>query len=276
MPGLPLRLALIASLLLLLAAFSSLIWTPHPVDRGDVAAQLLDPGTTYLLGTDAQGRDVLSLIMKGMLTSYVVATIGVAVGLFLGVPLGILAATSRGYAAPAVAMLCEWLATLPALAIAALLAVASGAGAASAMVAIGFATLPHFARTTRDAATVLLDTRYVAAARLAGMSAWESASRHVVPALRTLLLSRAAIALGFAIMAEAALSYAGLAAQPGAMSLGLMLREAQSYLSFEPILVLAPGIAIVLMSLLLHFAGDRLARDIEPRLAVLESDDGAA
>jgi peptide/nickel transport system permease protein len=274
--GLPLRLSLIATLLLLLAAFVSLVWTPHPVDRSDVAAQLLDPGAAYLLGTDAQGRDVLSLLMKGMLTSYVVAAIGVAVGLFVGVPLGVLAALRGGHAARAVRYFGEGLASLPALAVAALLAVLAGAGAASAMVAIGLTAIPHFARLTQAAAGTLLGSDYFAAARLSGMSLWEAANRHVVPDLRTLLLSRAATALGFAILAEAALSYAGLAAQPGAISLGLMLREAQSYLLFEPVLTLAPGIAVVLMALLLQIAGDRLARTLDPRLAELEADHGAA
>mgnify|MGYP001079310532 CR=1 FL=1 len=274
--GLPLRVAIIATLVLLVAAFGSLVWTPHAVQQPNLTQQLIAPGGSYLLGTDAQGRDVLSLILKGMLTSYVVAAVGSAVGLFIGVPLGLFAAWRGGLADRLVGWAGGYLATLPALAIAALMATLSGPGAAAAMLAIGVASIPIFARASRNAGTRLLRSDYFAAARLAGMSLWEAASHHVVPELRGVLLERAAVAMGAAVVAEAALSFAGLAAQPGAMSLGLMLREAQSYLMFNPNLVLAPGIAIGLMAGLLHLIGDRLAAGRDSQALALEDDDGAA
>lgn len=274
--GLPLRLAIIATLVLLVAAFGSLVWTPHAVQQPNLTQQLIAPGGSYLLGTDAQGRDVLSLILKGMLTSYVVAAVGIAVGLFIGVPLGLFAAWRGGLADRLVGWAGGYLATLPALAIAALMAALSGPGAAAAMLAIGVACIPLFAGVSRSAGTRLLSSDYFAAARLAGMSLWEAANHHVVPDLRGVLLSRAAVAMGTAIVAEAALSFAGLAAQPDAMSLGLMLREAQSYLMFNPNLVLAPGIAIGLMAGLLHLIGDRLAAGRDREALALEDDDGAA
>jgi peptide/nickel transport system permease protein len=261
-------------MVLLLAAFTSLVWTPHPVARGDLMAQLLDPGPNFLLGTDAQGRDLLSLALKALLTSFVVAGIGIALALFIGVPLG-LAALRPGYAAVLVEGLGGFLALIPGLATAAVLAVLAGPGAASAMVAIGLAGIPGFARLTRAAAT-LGTSGTLAAARIAGLSRWDAALRHALPALRLLLVSRAATAMGFAVIAEAALAYAGLAAQPGGMSFGLMLREAQAYLTAKPALVLVPGLAVTLLALLFHYVGERLGARLEPPLAALEASDGAA
>lgn len=276
LPGIATRIGIVATLVLLLAGLVSLAWTPHPTTGGEVGAQLLDPSLTHPFGTDAAGRDVLSLVMKGLFTSYVVAAVAVAIGLLGGVPLGLVAAAREGWPARLVRGFSAFVSAFPALAFAAILATLSAPGPVVAMVAIGLAAVPAVARATAQAANPLIRSDYVAAARLAGYSGWDAISHHALPVLRHLLLARTLSLLGFAIIAEAALSFVGLGAQTGAMSLGLMLRDAQSTLLFEPVLVLAPGLVVTLAAAALQLAGRDLQCGIELPPRSKEGDDALA
>src|SRR5690606_23518681 len=104
----------------------------------------------------------------------------------------------------------------------------------------------------------------------------DAAARHVLPALLPFLAAQVATQLGFAVLAEAALSYVGLGTQPGGASLGLMLRDAQGALLFEPLAALAPGLVLALAAAALHLVGDGLRRDLDPALEQVEGDDALA
>jgi len=261
-----LRLGIIVSLVFLLVGFVSISWTPYPLERVSVTEQLQDPSLLHWLGTDQQGRDLLSLVMKGTLTSFVVSAVSVAIGLLFGVPLGL--------AAPALGSRAKWvashagilLALFPAFAIAVLLAAISGPGAVNAMVAIGIVNIGVFARVTGGGVTELAQRNYVAAARLAGMTRWDIAKRHLLPAITTLILVQIVVQLAFGVLSEAALSYLGLGAQPPGSSLGLTLKEAQSFFLFEPLLALVPGTAIALIVLALNLIAEGLGRRVDPSL----------
>lgn len=255
-PGLSLRIGLGLTLLLLLVAFVSVTWTPHPLAPAGLPEQLLDPGPAHWLGTDQQGRDLLSLVMRGMLTSFVVSAIGVSIGLVAGVPLGLLLAAWPGEAGrPRDAVL-----LFPAVIVAVLVAARLGPGGLSAMLAIGIAATFVFASVAGEAAVRLVRRAHVEAARLAGMDIWEAARRHVLPELSQLLLVRILMQLAAGIVAEAALAYVGLGTQPPGTSLGLMLREAQPLLLLEPLLMIAPGAAIAAMTLGLGLVAHGLAQ----------------
>ena len=275
-PHAALRLGVIGTLAFLLIGFVSIAWTPYPVDRIDVTAHLLDPSLAHPLGTDQLGRDLVSMLMKGTLTSFVVAAIGVGIGLAVGVQLGLCAATLGGATDWLVLRLGDFILAIPALATASVLAVHFGPDALNAMLAVGLFSIPASARITRRGMRILSRRDHVAAARLSGLSGWEAASRHILPALASLLVAMTTMQMGFAVLAEAVLSYAGIGAPPTGASLGLMLRDAQSYLLFEPILVLAPGLVLTLISLSLHLAGDGLRRLLEPCLGEEMRDHAAA
>jgi len=256
LPPLGLRLGVILSLLFLLIGFVSISWTPYPLDRVSVAEQLQDPGILHWLGTDHQGRDLLSLAMRGMLTSFVVSAVAVAIGFAFGVPLGVaVAGWGRRMGSTG-----DFLLLFPALVVAILIAATSGPGAVSAMIAIGVVEIGIFTGATSDAVAKLGRHAYVDAARLAGMNAWEAAKRHVLPELSRHLLLQVVIQLATGVLAEATLSYVGLGTQPPGTSLGLMLREAQSFVLFEPQLALVPGIAIVAIVLCLNLVADGLGK----------------
>ncbi len=264
-PGLGLRIATIVTLLVLLVGFASIVWTPHPVDVADVANALQDPGAVHWLGTDALGRDVLSLLMKGVLTSFVVAGVAVALGALLGIPLGF-AVAQWELAGPTVDAASEFFVTFPALIIAVLFAAAFGPGAPNAMLAIGIVAIPAFAIVTRDGTKALSRLDFVEAGRLAGMGAPDIWRRHIVPEMSRLLIATGIAQLAAGVLAEATLSYLGLGVEPPATSLGLMLQAAQSYVTSKPALAVAPGVAIVVIVLALTVAARGMKQLADPRV----------
>lgn len=252
-----LRAGAIASLVLLLIGFVSIAWTPYPTDAVDVGGAMQNFSVAHWLGTDHLGRDIASLVMKGMLTSFVVAFVAVAMGAIVGVPLG-LAAMWGGAADWAVQRVSGFLVVFPAIIVAIILATLAGPDAINVMVAVGLFNVPVFAKLTRDTVTSLGARDYASAARLAGMSGIDIARRHILPTLVGLILIQAILQLAVGILAEASLSFVGLGAQPPATSLGLMLRDAQTYATLRPSMVLIPGVVIVLLVVSLNLAADGL------------------
>lgn len=276
MQGAGLRVGAIGSLLFLLLGFTSIAWTPHPIEALNVGAALQDPGMLFWFGSDHLGRDLLSLVMKGVLTSFVVAGVAVVIGAILGVPLGLAAAVWGGPVNWLLDRVSDFLITFPALIIAILLAAVFGPGAIVIMVAFGIFSIPAFARVTREGWSRLHDRDYVAAARMAGMGTLEIARRHLAPSIAGLLLVQALTQLALGIIAEACLSYVGLGAQTPASSLGLMLKDAQPYAALKPMLALIPGIVILLIVMALHLAADGFREQIDPKLRRAGAANGSA
>lgn len=270
------RIGVIASLVFLLLGFTSIAWTPHPIDALNVSAALQDPGLSYWLGTDHLGRDVLSMLMKGTLTSFVVATVAVVIGAIVGVPLGVAAAAWGGPVDWLITRVTGFLITFPALIAAIVFATLFGPGIVVVMVAIGIFNIPAFARITRDALVDLRSHDYVAAARLAGMGTIEVARRHILPTIASLVLVQAITQLALGILAEAGLSYIGLGVQTPTASLGLMLKDAQTYALLKPALALIPGVTILLIVVGLNLAADGFRDQLGASKRHLGATHGAA
>jgi peptide/nickel transport system permease protein len=271
----PWRVAVVLALLLLLLGFASLVWTPYQVSSLDVGSAMQDPSPAHWLGTDQLGRDVLSLVMKGLLTSFVVAAVAVAVGALLGLPLG-LAATYWGTPGRlALEGIDAYLTAAPAFVFAVLLALMLGPSAATVMLAAGVANVPAFALTMRNAMLRADRLGYVTMSRLAGTAPFEIARRHTLAGIARLLIAQAVVQLGVGVLAEASLAYVGLGTQPPATSLGLLLHDAQAYAVMKPGLLVAPGLAILLIVLLLNIVGRGLRGTVDPQLRA-EAADGAA
>jgi len=261
-----LRLGLSLTLLLLLAGFVSIVWTPGPVLTGDIGVALRDPSAAHWFGTDHLGRDMASLLMKGVLTSFVVAAVATFIGAFVGIPLGLFAAFAGGVFDWLALRKAGLIAAFPALVIALLLAAAIGPGSVVAMVAAGIAAIPAFARAMRAGVLGQRNLDFVVSGRLAGLSGFDLARRHMLPAIGGLLLAVAAQQLVVAIFAEAALAYVGVGTQAPATSLGLLLREMQPFALTRPLLVILPGLALVLVITGLRLVADGLAGRLEPAL----------
>jgi peptide/nickel transport system permease protein len=270
-----LRIAIGVSLVFLLLGFVSVVWTPYPVANLDVGSAMQDPSGAHWLGTDQLGRDVVSLIMKGILTSFVVAAVAVAIGALIGVPLGLGAALLGSYVDFVVSGIGAYLMAVPAFIVAVLLAALFGPSAATLMVGIGIANVVPLALATRHATVQTQGHDYVAAARLAGASGLDLARHHTLPVIVRWLIAQAVAQMAFGIIAEAALSYIGLGVQPPATSLGVLLHDAQSFGLAKPLLLIVPGLVIVLIVLALNLTSWQLRWTVAADLRS-EDDRGTA
>ena len=251
----------------LIVALVSLVWIPHPITGVSIATRLQPPSGTHWLGTDQFGRDLLSMLMVGAQTSIAVALVAVGIGVALGVPLGLAAAANRGSWLDEIIMRGnDLIFAFPSLVIAILITARYGPSATNAILAIGIFNIPVFARVARGGALPLWTLDYILAARTAGKGKLRISAEHILPNLMNLLIVQATIQFSLGILAEAALSYVGLGAQPPTPSWGRMLAEAQTMIYTHPMLAVLPGLAIVLMVLGLNLMGDGLRDALDPRL----------
>jgi peptide/nickel transport system permease protein len=260
-------IGLALSLVFVGAALISFAWVPQDVTVLDIANKMKTPSAAHPLGTDHFGRDILSMIMVGARTSIAVAVVAVVIGMGLGVPLGLAAAARRGSLLDEVIMRGNDLVfAFPSLLIAIMITAVFGPSALNAIIAIGIFNIPVFARLTRGAALSLWTRDYVLAARVAGKGAVRISLEHILPNVTNLLIVQGTIQFSLGILAEAALSYVGLGAQPPIPSWGRMLADSQTMISFAPHMAIFPGMAILLTVLGLNLMGDGLRDLFDPRI----------
>lgn len=265
MRRLELRLGLVLVGIVVAMALVSFAWTPFN-PTGVSTDRLLPPGWPHVLGTDGLGIDILSRLLVGARSALVVGIISVGIAAVLGVPLGLLAAHAPRWFAEVLMRTADIAYAFPALLLAILFASVFGASVATAMAAIGVATIPPFMRVTRAGALTVLASDYVLAARACGTPRHQIALRHVLPNVAPVLGVQASVAFALAILAEAALSYLGLASPPTVPSWGRMLGDAQAYLFNDPLQALWPGLAIAIAVLGFNLLGDGLRDSLDPRL----------
>ncbi|NUW34247.1 ABC transporter permease [Nonomuraea sp. SMC257] len=251
------------------AALVSFVWTPHDPTLVDAAGKLREPGGGYLLGADKFGRDTLSQLMVGARTTLYVGVVAVGIAAVVGTPLGVaagMAPRSRGWLSELIMRVNDLVFAFPALLLAVMLGAVYGAGTLTAMIAIGVATVPAFARVARAATMQVMVTDYVLAARAAGRRGPAIALRHVLPNIGSVLIVQASVSFAIAILAEAALSFLGFGTRPPTPSWGRMLQESQELLFSTPRLALWPGLAIALAVLGFNLLGDGLRDHLDPKL----------
>lgn len=267
MKRLELRVGLVLVAVVIVAALVSFVWTPFDATRVGTAPRLLPPGWPHMLGTDALGIDVASRILVGARSALLVGIVSVGIAAAIGVPLGILSAQLPRWGTEALLRATDVAYAFPALLLAILFAGVFGASVYTAMAAIGIATIPQFIRVTRAGAVTVMASDYVLAARACGTSRPAIAVRHVLPNVAHLIGVQASVAFAVAILAEAALSYLGLATPSTVPSWGRMLKDAQGVLFVDPLQAVWPGLAIALAVLGFNLLGDGLRDRLDPRLA---------
>lgn len=266
----PLILGAAITAVFLAAAALSFVWTPGDVTTMAIPDRLLPPSGAHWLGTDHFGRDILSMLMVGARTTIAVALVAVGIGMGLGVPLGLTAAAhAGGWLDEVISRSADLVFAFPSLVIAILITATFGPGAVNAIIAIGIFNVPVFARLTRGAAMGLWQRDFVKAARLSGKRGARIGAEHILPNLMNLLIVQGTIQFSLGILAEAALSYVGLGAQPPTPSWGRMLAEAQTMVTLAPHVAIIPGLCIVLTVLGLNLLGDGLRDALDPRLKVV-------
>ncbi len=252
-------------LTVLVVAVAGTFYTPYDPDRPDFSVRLAAPSPEHPLGTDHFGRDLLSRTVAGARNALLVGAVAVSIALGLGALVGVTAGYAGGWIDELLMRPVEALAAFPAVLLALLAAAVLGPGWLSAMLAVGLAGVPTFARTARASMLAARELEYVESARALGAPPSRIVLRHLAPNVVAPLLVLATVAFATAILAEAALSYLGLGTQPPAASWGRMLREAQTFIALSPYPTLFPGLAIALTVLGWNLLGDGLRDRLDPR-----------
>jgi ABC-type dipeptide/oligopeptide/nickel transport system permease subunit len=230
---------------------------PFDPITGDLRnAYLLGPGGRYLLGTDAQGRDVLSRVLYGARLSLSVGLISQAVAATLGVTLGLLSGYYGRWVDALVMRLADVTLAFPTLLLLIAVAAAVSPSLPMVFVVIGAVGWAGMARLVRSQVLVLKRSEYVLL-------------RHLLPNVRNQVIIAATLGIAGAIMAEAALSFVGLGAQPPTPSWGAMVADGRDLLRVAPWVSFAPGLAIGLAVLGFNLVGDGLREALDPRRRVL-------
>jgi peptide/nickel transport system permease protein len=240
---------------------------PYPPKAVNVLDALQPPNAQHWLGTDDLGRDVLSRVIWGARISLWVGAISVSIGLFVGTTLGLLAGYLGGKWDLFVMRGIDALLAFPGLILAIGITSALGPKIENAMIAIGIVAIPAYARLTRGQVLAVRAREYIVAARTVGATPLRIVLRHIFPNVMNALIVQATLATAFAILAEAALSFLGLGAQPPEPSWGQDINYSQRYLANQKWwMSVGPGLAIFSAVFAFNFLGDALRDALDPRL----------
>jgi len=281
-------MAVVAALVALVCVFSAVFagWVaPHnPFDLTtlELSDARLPPGWDeegswkYPLGTDDQGRDILSAVIYGARISLVVGLASVLLSVLTGVAMGLLAGFLGGWVDAVLMRLCDIMLSFPAILVALLIAGVGRALFPDANESLAFGVLifsialtgwVQYARTVRGSTLVERNKEYVQAARVTGVSPLRIMRRHVLPNVLGPVMVLATIQVATAIITEATLSFLGVGAPPTSPSLGTLIRVGNDYLfSGEWWITVFPGAMLVLIALSVNLLGDWLRDALNPRL----------
>lgn len=251
--------------LLLIAIFAPLI-APHNPTQQNLWETLQESSGKHLFGTDHLGRDVLSRIIYGSRISLAVGIVSVGIAGCFGMFLGLLAGYFGGIVDTVIMRCIDALLAIPPLVLALAIGAALGGGLGSVMISLGIALLPTYARLIRGQVLSVKQTDYIMAARVVGCSDLRIIMMHVFPNCLPPIIVLVTLNLGFAILAEAGLSFLGLGIAPPAAAWGAMVNDGYKYLLTNPILSFAPGLCIFLVVLAFNLVGDGLRDALDPRL----------
>ena len=268
------------------AAFSAPVIAPYnPFDPSQISlwdgklppAWVEGGSSAYLLGTDNQGRDMLSTILYGGRISILVGLAAVSLGMLLGVTLGVISGYLGGIVDTVIMRLADVQLTIPGILVAILI---NGIGRAAlplelrddfaiyvVIVAIGLTDWPQFARVARGATLVEAEKEYVQSARVIGLPRWLIITRHILPNTLRPILVIATIGLALAIIGEATLSFLGQGIPPTTPSLGTLIRVGNEFL-FSGLwwITLFPAVSLVVLVFAVNLLGDWMRDALNPKL----------
>ena len=263
-PGVAVAVAFL--LLALIAALWPGLFAGDPL-RADPLQVLQAPSAAHWFGTDQLGRDVFDRVVHGARHSLSIGAAATAIAVTAGIVLGVVAGLSHRFADEALSRSFDALSAFPLLLLALLFIAVAGPGTISLVVAIGIATLPHYARVVRAQTFVVRQAGYVTQAVAFGEPKARLVVRHVLPNVLGPVPVLAMIGLGEAILAAAGLSFLGMGPQPPSPEWGAMLSEGRGYLYIAWWASILPGLAVTLTVIALTVTGRHLQRRFEGRLS---------
>lgn len=242
---------------------------PYGVNDIDVPQALKPPSGAHWFGTDELGRDVLSRVLVAVQASMKVAVVSVAfaavIGVAVGVIAGYLAGREGGWLDTVLMRIVDVMFAFPVLLLALAIVAVLGPGIGTTMLAIGVVYTPIFARVARASTLSVRVEPYVSVSYTMGTGARYIVTRHILPNISGPLIVQTSLSLAFAILAEAALSFLGLGIQPPQPSLGLMIFDAQGFVTLAWWMAVFPGLAIFLIVLAFNLLGDGLRDVLDPK-----------
>ena len=260
----PVALSLgILVLIILTCAFAPLI-SPYGPTEQNLSDSLALPSARHLLGADKVGRDLLTRLFYGGRTTLLSAIGVVAFSVLFGVPLGLLSGFYGGALDAVIGRVCDVVLSFPSLLLAFVFVAGFGRNAMNAVVALGIVYVPMLTRLVRSLTLVEKNKTYVEAAASLGYSDGRILFFHILPNCVSSVIVQITLDLAYATLDLAALSFLGLGVQPPTADWGAMLDEGRNFLLQNPLLALAPGIAIILTVVTLNLFSDGINQYFEP------------
>jgi peptide/nickel transport system permease protein len=250
---------------ILVAIFAPLL-APYDPNAQDLKGILQQPSTVHLLGTDELGRDTLSRLFFGARISLIVGLAAVIVAAVIGTILGLWAGYFGGWTQAIIMRLIDALMSIPPLVLMLSIAAVIGGGLQNILIALGIGMLPTYCRLTCGQIISIKETDYILAASSIGANDIRVMLRHLLPNSFAVLLVAMTMNIGFAILAEASLSYLGIGISPPTATWGSMVSNGYRYLTTNPVLSFVPGFAILAVVLSFNLVGDGLRDALDPRL----------
>ncbi len=246
---------------LALAVVAPLLWSGQ-AEEMNTKAILQGPSAEHLIGTDSLGRDLFYRLLVATGLSVKLALAATGIGVLAGLLLGTLPSLVGRRAGRLVTAVVNIAVAFPGLLLAMFFAVIFGVGETGAVLAIGFATAPSFARLTQTLVATQSERDFIAAAKLAGIGRAQRLLRHVLPNIAEPLVVTATIGAGSSLLAFAGLSFLGLGVQPPAYDWGRLLNEGLNDIYLHPMAALAPSLAVIIAGLAFNLFGEAVAKTL--------------
>lgn len=253
-------------LVALTAIFAPVIWGAQ-AEQVDPAAITQGPSAAHLLGTDTLGRDVLARVLVATRLSVVLAVLAVIIGVVAGTLLGTAPSVLPRWAGRPIVGFVNIAVAFPGLLLALFFAVIFGVGTTGAVLAIGFAMAPQFARLTQTLSAAIAGRDFISAAHVAGVSRFRILIRHILPNIGEPLIVNATVAAGSALLAFAGLSFLGLGVQVPEYDWGRLLGEGLNRIYLNPAAAIGPAVAVIIAGLAFNLFGETAAAALGGRSA---------
>lgn len=257
--------AIIVVLVILIAIFAPVI-SPYDPNKGNLALKNLKPSAEHLLGTDFQGRDILSRIFYGARISLIVSILAGGLAATIGIILGLVSGYFGGFVNSFIMRMTDAILAIPNLIFTLVLTSALGGSLGSLVLAIGLSMVPTYVRMVNSQVITLRESDFIHAGKLIGLKNLTILLKHLLPNCFPSLIVLFTMNIGASILLESSLSYLGQGVAPPTASWGSMVSDGYRYLTTRPMQSVLPGIMIILTVISFNFVGDSLRDSLDPRL----------
>jgi peptide/nickel transport system permease protein len=252
-------------IIILIAIFAPIL-APYPYELQNTRKALSPSTSEYLLGTDRLGRDVLSRLIYGSRASLEMGLIAVAISAVVGIFIGSIAGYYGGWTDNILMRFLDIYQSIPMFLLCVTLAAVLGASLRNAILALGFAGVPGYARLMRASILSVREMEYVEAARSINAKSGRIIIKHIIPNAMAATLVTITMGIGGCVLAGAGLSFIGLGVQPPTAEWGAMISDARNFMRGHGELALYPGICVMITVLAFNLLGDGLRDALDPRL----------